>query len=61
MGKKTEIVAVRFTAEDAEAVHKLSKKEGVWASAWIRGVVIERLIKLGKKKKGTNQISEYGR
>jgi hypothetical protein len=61
MEKKTEVLCVRFTAEDAEAIHKISKKEGVWASAWIRGVVVEHLIKLGKKKKGGVKISEYGR
>lgn len=61
MSKKTDAITVRFTAEDMESICKISKKEGMWASSWIRSVVIERLVKIGKKKKSNNSIAEYGR
>ena len=61
MNKKVETLAIRFTVEDMESIDKISKKEGMWASSWVRQVVIERLIKLGHKKKGKNHIMEYGR
>lgn len=61
MSKKTHILSVRFTDKDAEVIDKISKKEGMWASAWVRSVVIEQLVKLGIRKKSINHISEYGR
>ena len=61
MSKKIGVLAVRFTAEDYALIKKISRKEGMCASAWIRRVVIEQLAKAGHKKKSKNHIMEYGR
>ena len=61
MSKKVRSLSVRFSEEDLRAINSASKKLGMWASTWVRKVVSDELVRLGKKKEVKNYTREYGR
>jgi hypothetical protein len=61
MSKKVRALTVRFSEEDLRMINGVSKKYGMWASTWIRQVISEELVRLGKKKEVKNYTREYGR
>jgi hypothetical protein len=61
MNKKVRSLSVRFSEEDLRAINSISKKLGMWASTWVRQVVSDELVRLGKKKDIKNYMREYGR
>ena len=61
MGKKVRCLTVRFSEEDLRLVNSVSKKEDIWASTWVRQVVSNELIRLGRKKDSKPYTREYSR
>lgn len=61
MNKKVRSLSVRFSEEDLRIVNSVSKKLGMWASTWVRQIISEELIRLGKKKDIKNYTREYSR
>ena len=61
MNKKVRSLTVRFSEEDLRLVNSASKKVGLWASTWVRQVVSDELIRLGRKKESRNYMREYVR
>ena len=62
MNKKVKAFTLRFSEKDWEIITKLVKSNGTWASAWIREIVINELIRLGKRKEDVKSgIREKGR
>ncbi len=59
--KATRQLAIRFTEEDREVIERLSLKEGMGASTWIRKTVLSYLVKIKKKKKSLHPIQERSR
>lgn len=61
MKKKVMSLTVRFSEEDLRMVNSASKKLGMWASTWVRQVVSDELVRIGKKKDTKPYTREYGR
>lgn len=61
MSKKVRSLTVRFSEEDLRLVNSASKKLGLWASTWVRQVVSDELVRLGRKKEVKSYTREYGR
>lgn len=61
MGKKVRTLSVRFSEEDLRTINSVSKKMGIWASTWVRQIVSEELVRIGKKKDVKNYTREYSR
>jgi hypothetical protein len=61
MSKKVRSLTVRFSEEDLRLVNSTSKKLGLWASTWVRQVVSDELVRLGRKKEVKTYTREYGR
>lgn len=49
MKKNVGALCVRFMAEDLKSIEKVSKKSGIWASTWVRKIVLDELHKKGKR------------
>ncbi len=52
---------VRFSEEDLRIINSVAKKSNMWAATWVREAVLEKLVRLGKKKDVVSNIREYGR
>jgi predicted DNA binding CopG/RHH family protein len=62
VNNKAKSLAVRFSAHDWSIINQIAKKNGTWASTWIREVVINELVRLGKRKEEAKSgIREKGR
>lgn len=61
MKKKVRSLTVRFSEEDLKMVNSVSKKMGMWASTWVRQVVSDELVRIGKKKDTKSYTREYAR
>ena len=60
MSIKSGALSVRFTPEDMDVIGKLAEKQSMYASTWVRYLVLRHLKFIGKKK-SKGEIREYKR
>lgn len=56
VAKKTKLMVIRFTEEDLKNINKIANKNGIWGGTWVRTVILQELVRLGKRKNFDSHI-----